>query len=56
MFDTHDKQERWDPFESGSEKADPVAQPGSTEENDVDDDRHPRQPRMVCVGFAVFRI
>ena len=55
MFDPQNKQEDWDRFERGSEGPDPVAQSNSTEATDLEDSRIGR-PRVICVGFAVFRI
>ena len=56
MFDAQDKQEGWDRFERGSEGADPVARSHSTEGTSDREDGRTSQPRVICVGFAVFRI
>ena len=56
MFDAHNKQEGWDRFEHGSEGPDFVAQSNSTKAATDSEDGHTDRPRVICVGFAVFRI
>ena len=56
MFDAHNTQEGGDRFERGSEGPDPVAPSNSTEVSTDREDARTGRPRVICVGFAVFRI
>ena len=57
MFDAWSKEESWDRFEKrGSDEADPLAGRDSTEAGEGGEVINAGKPRMICVGFAVFRI
>jgi hypothetical protein len=57
MFDAWNKDESWDRFEKcGSDEADTRAPRDSEEAGEGGELVGARQPRMICVGFAVFRI
>jgi hypothetical protein len=55
MFDAHNKQEGWDRCDR-TEAADPDTRRDTAEAGDGGEDLHPRPPRVICVGLAVFRI
>ena len=57
MFDAWNKDESWDRFENrGSDETDPLAQRTSADAGEGGEVISAGQPRVICVGFAVFRI
>ena len=57
MFDAWNKDESWDRFEKrASDETDPLAQSNSADAGEGGEVIGARQPRVFCIGFAVFRV
>jgi hypothetical protein len=57
MFDAWNKDESWERFEKlGTNETDPPAQHGSADVGEGGEIARAHQPRMVCMGFLVFRL
>jgi len=56
MFDAHNKQESSGRLEGTCGEADHAVQPDTAQPGESNESSEARQPRVVCIGFIVFRI